>query len=275
LTGISLWGVLGGASAASPTSPIYGAITTDTPTGFNNRNAILRYYVVATGSSGFQSVFSLGEINPDFGGTAPTPAFISFERSGALLSDLDLIAPGSPGRSVEDLVSLRLLSSPALPVGPRAVSTSIELAGLVNNPGTYTKSDLETEFSPTTVSVDTNTYTGVPLWSFLNPSSSNVTEGFVTVSATDGYQVVLALAELDPALGGNPQNLLPYADTGGDFPANGVARIVLPEDNRRGRWVSNVDEIAVEAVPEPATIAGTLIAGSLVAAYRKRRSRQS
>jgi hypothetical protein len=28
-----------------------------------------------------------------------------------------------------------------------------------------------------------------------------------------GYEVVLSLAELDPALGGNPGDLLPYADT--------------------------------------------------------------
>src|ERR1700733_6792023 len=38
LTGISLWGLLGGANASSPTSPFYGAITTTTPTGDNSKN---------------------------------------------------------------------------------------------------------------------------------------------------------------------------------------------------------------------------------------------
>ena len=33
LTGVSLWGLLGGANAASSTSPVYGAITTSTPAG--------------------------------------------------------------------------------------------------------------------------------------------------------------------------------------------------------------------------------------------------
>src|ERR1700731_3368918 len=64
LTGISLWGFLGGANASSPTSPVYGAITTSTPNGQNGKNAILRYYLVATNGTGQQSVLSLGEIDP-------------------------------------------------------------------------------------------------------------------------------------------------------------------------------------------------------------------
>lgn len=71
VTGYSLWGVLGGANASSPTSPIYGAITTTTPAGDNGKNAILRYYVLATSSSGSQSLISLGEIDPNFTGSTP------------------------------------------------------------------------------------------------------------------------------------------------------------------------------------------------------------
>ena len=41
LTGISLWGLLGGANAASPTSATYGAITTSTPAGYNGKTAKL------------------------------------------------------------------------------------------------------------------------------------------------------------------------------------------------------------------------------------------
>ena len=70
LTGISLWGLLGGAPASSPTSPIYGDITTSTPPGDNGKNAILRYYVVG-GGGGQESVVSAGEIDPSFG--APPP----------------------------------------------------------------------------------------------------------------------------------------------------------------------------------------------------------
>src|ERR1700733_7437821 len=39
LTGISLWGFLGGANASGSSSPVYGAITTSTPAGDNGKNA--------------------------------------------------------------------------------------------------------------------------------------------------------------------------------------------------------------------------------------------
>ena len=38
------------------------------------------------------------------------------------------------------------------------------------------------------------------------------------------YGAAVSLAELDPALGGNTDNLLAYADTAGGFPSNSVAR---------------------------------------------------
>src|SRR6266404_4907363 len=41
VTGYSLWGLLGGANASNPNSPIYGAITTTTPAGDNAKTAIL------------------------------------------------------------------------------------------------------------------------------------------------------------------------------------------------------------------------------------------
>jgi len=71
-------------------------------------------------------------------------------------------------------------------------------------------------------------------------------------SATDGYEVVFSVAELDPNLGA-PNDLVPYADTGGQFPADGLARIVIPGDNHAGRFVSNLDSLDVEAIPEPGT----------------------
>jgi hypothetical protein len=74
--------------------------------------------------------------------------------------------------------------------------------------------------------------------------------------------VVLSLAELDPSLGGNPANLLPYADTGTDFPGDGVARTIYPLDNKHGRWESNLDAVEVlTAVPEPGSLA--LFGGAL------------
>lgn len=255
LTGISLWGLLGGANSASPTSPIYGDITTSTPSGDNDKNAIFRYYLVATGLGGQQSVISLGEIDPNFGGTAAVPAFVAYQNGGGLLTAPELIVPGGAGRDLLGLTSLQLLSVAALPSGSGGASTAVRLSGAVTNPGSYDQAALQSDFTAASDTVGTDTYTGVPLWTFLDPDNSNSTNQIVVVQATDGYELVLSLAELDPSLGGNPNDLLPYDSTGGDFPADGVARTLFPTDNAHGRWVSNVDSIDVSAVPEPASVA--------------------
>ena len=265
LTGISLWGLLGGANSSSPTSPTYGAITTSTPSGDNGKNAIFRYYLLATGTGGQQSVVSLGEIDPNFGGTAPIPAFVAFQNTGGLLAAPQLIMPGAPGRDVSNLTSLQLLSVPALPavpIAPGGESTSVQLSGKVKNPGSYNLTALQNDFTPVTETVSGDNYTGVPLWTFLNASDSNSTDQIVVTQATDGYEVVLSLAELDPSLDGNPLDLLPYADTGGNFPGDGVARTIFPTDSAHGRWESNLDAVIVTGVPEPGSL--TLLSLALV-----------
>jgi hypothetical protein len=208
----------------------------------------------ATSSNGAQSVISLGEIDPSFGGTAVAPAFVAFETSAnQLLATPELVVPGMPARNLSSLASLQLAAVPALPTGPGGVSTSVALTGAVVNPGTYTAADLQTKFTADQKTVSGHTYTGVPLFTFINPKGSSLNKIGVT-EATDGYEVVLALAELDPALGGNPDDLLPYADTGTDFPGDGIARTILPNDNKHGRWESNLTAIDVYAVPESATL---------------------
>jgi hypothetical protein len=272
VTGVSLWGLLGGADAASPTSATYGAISTSTPTGDDGKNAILRYYLLATGTGGQQSVISLGEIDPSFGGTAAEPAYVAYQTTGGgLLSTPELVVPGAAGRDVSNLTSLQLLSVPALPNGPGGQSTSVQLTGAVAKPGSYTLTTLQHDFTPVMETVSGDTYTGVPLWTFLAATNSNVTDKIVITQGTDGYEVVLSLAELDPALGGNPQDLLPYADTGGNFPGDGVARTIFPNDNKHGRWMSNLDYVDVASVPEPASLTLLGIGMMATAALRRRR----
>lgn len=269
LTGITLWGLLGGADAAQ-NSPNYGAITTSTPSGANGKNAILRYFLLGTGAGGQRSVVSLGEIDPSFGGTAPVAPFVAFQNGGGLLAAPQLVVPGAAGRGLVNLTSLELLAVPAVS-GPGGQSDAVELAGHVAQPGSYTKTDLQNDFTPITETISGDTYTGVPLWTFVNPSDPMATDQIVITQGTDGYEVVLALAELNPAFGGNPNDLLPYADTGTDFPKNGVARTIFPNDNKHGRWESNLDFVEVASVPEPAPLGLLAVALMFVAGLRCRR----
>jgi hypothetical protein len=265
VTGISLWAFLGGANASSPTSPVYGAITTSTPAGDNGKNAILRYYLVGTNSTGQQSVVSLGEIDPNFGNSTPAP-FVAYQATGGgLLTTPQLIVPNQPARNLNNLTNLQILAVPALTQGadnPSVQSTAVQLTGNVNAPGSYTQSMLQNKFTPVQETIAGDTYTGVPLWTFLNPTNSGTTNQVVTIEATDGYEVAVALAELDTTIGGNPNDLLPYADSNGSsFPADGVARTIFTTDNKQGRWNSNVDLISVAEAPEPGSL--TLLAVGL------------
>jgi hypothetical protein len=278
VTGYSLWGLLGGAPASSPTSPIYGAITTTTPAGDNGKNAILRYYVLATGTSGNQSLISLGEINPSFSGSA-TPDLVTFSGNTASLA---FTLPGAAGRDVTNLTSLQLLSVsalPALPVGSSVpLSTSVMLVGNVSFPGAYTFQGSDPQnVSPITETVNGDTYTGPPFFALIDPSDPNILNQYVVTAGTDGYEVLLSLAELDPAFGAstatNQVDLVPYADTGGNFPGAALARTILPADTlfAHGRWVSNLDLIEVDTVPEPTSVALLISAllGMAIGALRR------
>lgn len=254
-------------------SLVMGA-TISTPAGDNmNPNQILRYYVVASGG-GASSVFSMGEIDPALGGTNTAP-YIALNGSSYSLIDPN---SGASGRDVSNLTSLQILAVPALKNGPTVQSTTVQLSGLTNSPGPYDLAQLKALPSATATeqfkSPPNDLYTGVPLWTFLNPSSlSNVTGEIVVAQATDGYQVVLSLAELDAALGGNPNDLLAYMDGQTAFPGDGVARLVFPGDGtNHGRFNSNIDAIEVlNATPLPSTWTMMLIglAGLGFVAYRR------
>ncbi len=69
---------------------------------------------------------------------------------------------------------------------------------------------------------------------------------YLLVSASDGYHVVFALAELDPVFTDRRVLLVdlrdgkPLADTEGPF------RIIAPGEKRHARWVRNVTSLTVE-----------------------------
>ena len=282
VTGYSLWGLLGGASASSPTSPVYGAITTSTPAGYNGKNSILRYYVLATSSNGSQSLVSLGEIDPTFTGSA-NPDLVTFSGNTASLA---FTLPGAGGRDLTNLTSLQLLSVPALPsVTNPQPSTSVILSGNVSYPGAYTFQGSDPQnVSPITETVNGDTYTGPPAFALIDPSDPDILNQYVVTVGTDDYEVLFSLAELDPAYGASTVNgevdLVPYADTMGQLGPGGadsIARVITPGDTpyAHGRWVSNLDLIDVAAVPEPATTAllAPGLIGMAIGALLRRRSR--
>ncbi len=96
-TGVLLWDLLGAA----------GLITNPTI-----KNDLLRQRVVVTGSDGYQAVFSLGELAPQFGGEQ---VMMAYAANGALLDQstgfAEIIVPGDKagGRAVNTVVRIEVL----------------------------------------------------------------------------------------------------------------------------------------------------------------------
>jgi DMSO/TMAO reductase YedYZ molybdopterin-dependent catalytic subunit len=67
---------------------------------------------------------------------------------------------------------------------------------------------------------------------------------FVRVTATDGYQVVFSLGELDLGLG-HQQAILVDSHGGQPLTEDGPFRLLVPGDTRPARWVRNVRSIEV------------------------------
>jgi hypothetical protein len=253
-SGTTLWDLLADA----------GGVTTTTA-----KNDILSKYVIATGSDGYQAVFSLGEIDPLFGNQ---PVLVAYADTGGQLgpnaSDglARMVVPGdvAGGRYVSDLVSLKVVSLPEPgPTGAGGISPEATLSGAVADPTIVTPQTLAALNQSTTETATflaggapvTDTYTGVSLWTLIqdaglltDPSIKNDLLGFVVVATgSDGYRAVISLAEIDPAFG-NQKDLVAYSDTGGQLGAGGSAgamRLVLPGDVAGGRYVSNLVSLQV------------------------------
>jgi len=73
---------------------------------------------------------------------------------------------------------------------------------------------------------------------------------FVRVRAADGYQVVYALAELDPMFRGDDVPLLAHECEGQSLAAkDGPFRIVAPGEKRPARWIRQVTAIDLLRAP--------------------------
>jgi len=273
--GVSLWTFLGGETNLQHPS---------CPTCNTNPNQFLRNYLVGTGAGG-ASLISIGEIDPNFGGTGQ-PYLIAYARNGLPLSNPTLVVPQDPTgtRNVADLTGISVGFVPAAG-GPGGTTTQFSLTG-VDNPATYNRAALVALPATTIPSVTfiagggTTTLTnvtGVELWTLLSLAGiadSDVLRSYLVATGSDGYEVLFALGELDPDLGGR-LTLVAYDANGAPLGSTGFARIVIggnPGDLRGGRFVSNIASLEVAAIPEPTTT--TMLATGLLALsfYRRRRA---
>jgi len=101
------------------------------------------------------------------------------------------------------------------------------------------------------------TYSGVELGALLGRAGVPQGEAlrgrdlaaYAVVIASDGYRVVFALPELDPAF---TDRLVLLADqrNGQPLPPSlGPFRVVIPAEKRQARWIRNAVEIDVDLVP--------------------------
>jgi DMSO/TMAO reductase YedYZ molybdopterin-dependent catalytic subunit len=83
----------------------------------NQRNDLLRKYVLITGSDCYESLYSMGELSPRIGGSHPV--IVAFQRDGELLGPDEgmarIINPGDKfgARRVFNITRIRVLGRPA------------------------------------------------------------------------------------------------------------------------------------------------------------------
>ncbi len=284
-TGVPLYTLL--------TDPLGGGGIVTTP---GVKNDFLRDAVLVTGSDGYRSVTSVGEIRPDFSNAQD---LLAYQFNGAPLGNNGFArttAPGdvAGGRYVSNVSSLNVFSATGASqiqgIGG-GLSQSFALAGQIVNPRSFNLADLQAmqQVSQTVTyqagsSTVTGTFTGVSLWSLLtnagiittNPSVKNDILGkYLVATGSDGYKAVIALGEIAPNFG-NKQDLIAIDSNGGQgLGADGFARLVIPGDIKGGRYVSNLVGLEVfdapAAVPVPAAIwlFGSGLVGMISLARRK------
>ncbi|WP_415117040.1 molybdopterin-binding oxidoreductase [Paraburkholderia sp.] len=227
------------------------------------KNDVLAKYVVATGSDNYRSLFAMGEVDPDFGNRGNEVVYAeTIGGVSSLLTSTDgpvrITAPGDVkgGRYVSNLVRLEVHSATsAVTASGGGTSTQFQLLGAIAKPATFDLAALQA-LPAVTRTVGTSSYTGVSLWDLLNAAGIQTNSAvkndllgfYVIATGTDGYRVVLSAAELSPDFGNQP-DIVAYAVNGSPLDTTGFARLVIPNDGKAGRYVSNL--VALEVVTAP------------------------
>lgn len=133
-------------------------------------------------------------------------------------------------------------------LAPNGHTATLDSAALAHMPSATTHVSFLTEHG-----AEAADYTGATLWSVLQQlglvTSTNPRDRekqAIVVTGHDGYAVVLAMAEIDPAFE-SKQILLADEVNGHSMPA-GEIRLVVPGDRRGGRSVRDVARIDIRNV---------------------------
>lgn len=228
------------------------------------RNDVLNRYVLATGSDGYRVAYALGEISPDFGNrpdliaireiTGGVPALLANDGHFRITSPGDV----KGGRYVSQLdrLEVRTSGSGVTGIGGGA-SSSLSVSGdAALRPGSFDRTALAA-LPQTMLSAGGKAYTGVSLWSFVNSTiglnvrASVKNDGLgvlIVLTGSDGYKVIVSEGEVDPSFGNQPALLALQVD-GQPLGSSGFARLVMPNDVKAGRWVSNLIAVEILRVP--------------------------
>jgi DMSO/TMAO reductase YedYZ molybdopterin-dependent catalytic subunit len=170
--------------------------------------------------------------------------FFAFTIAGLLsiaAAHLDLAAQTAPA---------------ATPPAAAAASGTLAVAGDVSTPLTLAAADLKS-FPRTRVEMKdegrTVVYEGVLVAEVLKRAGTplgsdlrgNAMATYVLASASDGYQVLFSLAELDPAFTGNDIIIADTIDGKPLFAYQGPLRIVAPKDSRAARSIRMLQRLEV------------------------------
>lgn len=148
----------------------------------------------------------------------------------------------------------RIAAQQAAPAA--AASATLAVAGDVSTPLTLSAADLKS-FPRTHVEMKdegrTVVYEGVLVAEVLKKAGAplgsdlrgNAMATYVLASASDGYQVLFSLAELDPAFTGNDVIIADTIDGKPLFAYQGPLRIVAPKDSRAARSIRMLQRLEV------------------------------
>ncbi|MEV7544083.1 molybdopterin-dependent oxidoreductase [Streptomyces sp. NPDC089915] len=181
-----------------------------------------------------------------------------------------LALAGCGGNTPEKATGSPAASSPAAPAGPSTAASpapalkpgEVRVAGQVDKPSTITLATLrglpqqsvEVEYT-SAKGQQKHTYQGVPLYDVLKDAQprfdaskkNGQLHGMVAATGGGDYRAVFAWAELDPGFA-KSQILLAVSEDGKPFDDAAGPQLVVPQDTKGGRYVSELNQLWVGTV---------------------------